>query len=318
MPPLETASQDFTTIENPMDTETPSAPINQDLTTDRPAPTAVESSSPSPVLHLEPLPEKSPALPPAGPSGISPAHVHEPEWVEKAASHGRTLYEHEIAKKIERSLPPSSPLSHTSASVPTSTPAQHQWIDMLSADYGHPVESTQLTFSWIFTDALYERYGFLDLSDTVNIPFPEKDWNFITHTIGHPSSTEKTNALHRAISLFLSNMLSKIAPPSFIWDIGELCDIPLTEASQDSPFRVFPITIEGCHHYLLSSVEGWFYGTMGPQILRSCYCAAMLLLAGNYDSQTCSIPFSLRSSLYHASSWFSNCHFPGATPLQAG
>ena len=142
VPPLETASQDLTTIENPMDTETPSAPINQDLTTDRPAPTAVESSSPSPVLHLEPLPEKSPALPPAGPSGISPARVHEPEWVEKVASHGCTLYEHEIAQKIKRLLPPSSPLSHTPASVPMSTPAQHQWIDTLSADYGHPVEST--------------------------------------------------------------------------------------------------------------------------------------------------------------------------------
>ena len=256
MPPLETASQDFTTIENPMDTETPSAPINQGLTTDRPAPTAAESSSPSPVLHLEPLPEKSPALPPAGPSGISPAHVLEPEWVEKVASHGRALYEHEIAKKIKRSLPPLSPLSHTPASVPTSTPAQHQWINMLSADHSHPIESTRLTFSWTFTDTLYECYGFLDLSDTVNIPLPKKDWNFITDTFGHPLSTEKTSTLHRAISLFLSNMLSKIAPPSFIWDIGELCDMPLTEASQDSPFQVLPITIEGCHHYLVSLKAG--------------------------------------------------------------
>ena len=117
---------------------------------------------------------------------------------------------------IEGSLPPLLPLSQTPASVPMSTPVQHQWIDMLSADYGHPIESTQFTFSWTFTDALYERYGFLDLSDTVNIPFPEKDWNFITHTFGHPLSTEKTNTLHRALSLFLSNMLSKTAPPSFI------------------------------------------------------------------------------------------------------
>ena len=233
---LDTASWDLTAIENPVDLEAPLAITNQDSTTDKQAPMAAEPSSPSSVLHLEPLSEKTLAPLPARPSGISLTKVCEPERVEKMTSHGSSLYKHKITKKIKRLLPPSSPLPHMPTSVPMSTSTQHQWIDTLSTDYSHPVESTRLTFSWTFTDALYECYGFLDLSNTTNIPFPKKDWKFIMHTFGHPLDTEKTNALHGAVSLFLSNMLSKTPPPSFIWDIGECCDMPLAETSQGSLF----------------------------------------------------------------------------------
>ena len=233
---LDTASRDLTAIENPADLEAPSAPTNQDSTTSKQAPMAAEPSSPSSVLHLEPLSEKTLAPLPAGPSGISLTKVCEPEWVEKMTSHGSSLYEHKITKKIERLLPSSSPSSHMPTSVPMSSSTWHQWIDMLSTGYSHPVESTQLTFSWTFTDALYECYGFLDLSDTTNIPFSKKDWKFIMYTFGHPLDTEKTNALHGAVLFFLSNMLSKTPPPSFIWDIGECCDMLLAETSQGSPF----------------------------------------------------------------------------------
>ena len=106
---LDTASRDLTAIENPADLEAPLAPTNQDSTTDKQAPMAAEPSSPSSVLHLEPLSEKTLAPPPAGPSGISPTKVCKPEWVEKTTSHGSSLYEHKIAKKIKRLLPPSSP-----------------------------------------------------------------------------------------------------------------------------------------------------------------------------------------------------------------
>ena len=109
---LDTASWDLTAIENPADLKAPSAPTNQDSTTNKQAPMAAEPSSPSSVLHLEPLSEKTLAPPPAGPSGISLTKVCEPEWVEKTTSHGSSLYEHKIAKKIERLLPPSSPSSH--------------------------------------------------------------------------------------------------------------------------------------------------------------------------------------------------------------
>ena len=272
---LNTASQDLTAIKNLADLEAPSAPTNQDSTTDKQAPMVAKPSSPSSVLHLEPLSEKTLAPPPAGPSGISLTKVCEPEWVEKMTSHGSSLYEHKIAKKIKRLLPPSSPSPHMPTSVPMSTSTRHQWINTLSTDYSHPVESTHLTFSWTFTDTLYEHYGFLDLSDTTNIPFPEKDWKFITHTFRHPSDTEKTNALHGAVSLFLSNMLSKTPPPSFIWDIGECCDMLLAETSQGSPFRVLPIIIEGCHHYVVSSkavsTVPWVLEFRDPATVLQCF-----------------------------------------------
>ena len=130
-------------------------------------------------------------------------------------------------------------------------------------------------FSWTFTDALYERYGFLDLSDTTNIPFPKKDWKFIMYTFGHPLDTEKTNTLHGAVSFFLSNMLSKTPPPSFIWDIGECCDMPLAETSQGSLFRVLPIIIEGCHHYVVSSkavsTVPWVLEFRDPATVLQCF-----------------------------------------------
>ena len=274
--------------EDSMDVGPPSAPSAPQREAADPVPMAIESSSAVrfKAANQDPIPiENSMDIGP--PSACSSLHLgaidQDPKAAEpsapplETASQDLTTIENPVDTEapIEGSLPPLSPLSHTPASVPTSTPAQHQWIDTLSADYGHPVESTRFTFSWTFTDALYERYGFLDLSDTVNIPFPEKDWNFITHTFGHPSSTEKTNALHRALSLFLSNMLSKTAPPGFIWDIGELCDMPLAEASQDSPFRVLPITVEGCHHYVVSSkavsTVPWVLEFRDPATVLQCF-----------------------------------------------
>ena len=118
---LNTASQDLTAIKNPVDLEAPSVPTNQDSTTDKQAQMAAKPSSPSSVLHIELLSEKTLAPLPAGPSGISLTKVCEPEWVEKTTSHGSSLYKHKIEKKIERLLPPSSPLSHMPTSVPMST-----------------------------------------------------------------------------------------------------------------------------------------------------------------------------------------------------
>lgn len=173
--------------------------------------------------------------------------------MERTTSQGWTYYEHKVTKKIEWAVPPKSSSSHTPALVPTLTSVQHQWIDTLSADYNHPVESAQLTFNWSFTNTLHEWYGFLNSSDTSNIPIPKKAWKFITKNFRHPLSIEKINALHKVISLFLSNMLKKTPPPSFMWDIGKDCGTLLTEACQDSPFQVLPMIIEGHCHYMVSS-----------------------------------------------------------------
>ena len=199
---------------------------------------------------------------------IEPSPSSTEEWVEKQTYHGRTFFENSRTGEIKPIVPP---ISSTSPSTPLS---EHQWHDTLSPDYGHPVESAHLTFVLTFTDTLYECYGFLNRSNTTDILAPKRDWSFILKCFGQPSSTKKTDALHGLVSLFLDNMLSDIRPSSSIWDLGEDCNMPLAEASQDSPFQVLPIIIEGDRRYIVSSKKDstvpWVLEFRDPAIVLEC------------------------------------------------
>ena len=272
---LEATSLDVIAIKNPVDLKAPSAPTSDPESPSMPlAPLfgpLVRTSSPLRIqwtlrIHqllltktpliirsqwLLNLPhhqfsilnsfQENLTLPSTGPSGISLSKACKPELVEKMTSHRWTFNEYKITNKIERLLPQSPSLSHTPASVPTLTPAWQQWINTLS-NWEYSI-NILLDICWW---SLWASWPFKSLQHCKHPIYKarlELHYSFLQTSVKHRENQ----------GVEWSNMLNKTPPPSFIWDIGKGCDMPLVEVSQDSPFWVLHIIIEGYCHYMVSS-----------------------------------------------------------------
>ena len=147
----------------------------------------------------------------------------------------------------------------------------NQWHDTLAADYDRPVVATSThTFDRVFTDCLYQRYGFLNTLETTTtvISHQEHEWQYILKCFGYPSMGDTPETLRGPISHFLDHCIQSTALSGSLWDIGDNCANPLENCIGDAAFRLRIVGNWPDCRYVLSprdsSTTSWFLEIEDP------------------------------------------------------